>query len=1202
MRSDSLDEWEERLRPQVADVDLLGEVVLSEEEVRSLGQQIGDLVRREGWGRASQRLRNQYPCAYAVFLVATGAYHYEQGAFWHAVRDVTGLPISPVQTLWWGQLFEEIVRNLPVAQFSFSYGRRYIGPILAHSGIPNYCLADFFEHFLQPLLTRPEFASLSTEEFIQQRLLQASISYVADKPVLRFLEHGGPLAVDFLERCQEMALQFAERGEIPSPEAVGLPPRVVQEYQAWLEGRARPSLRKRSTLRSPVLSLDPWGLGVVLRLPSQPVSAIGCPNPDPKMYWLVYPGDIPLIPVQPHREKVEWEPVPLTAPAPEYRVSLICIYAEEDGCQIEIVREWEIPGVAEKCPILWFDPKDGRQISPREDTLPGGRLWVLRRPDVVLEADPQGSLQVSEQFPRPPWEWSDFIGEEIDLTRAQTLRARWGNRSLKYFVLSELQDQPSLEGSNRLPIEDNRPPLYVGRPPSLRIPLPANVPLHCWHVEIWNEGPALPEIYSSGTLKDLRPEVREREAVLDLQAWLKGTLMGTYNVKVRGPLGRKADLAFRILPMLEMVGYEVLYLPEQAREARLLVETDVHTELALQPGATGVQAVLQEENDRRRLYEVTADIARADFPLRFARRTPQGDWVYVPLSVPIRRLRWMILTGQPSLDRQWHTAPIRLPLEALEQAREPLLLVDVFGGADEGLKVTLSLRDEDDTPLQEQEGRWRAGQPYLRFDLAAFLDTLRHLGALLATFVLNLTGLPGRGEVSYPVLQVSRRFVAQLTGVESVQIGDTLYLRLRWEAPVQVRHRLARLWPLWRPWEPPLEIPIPDSEQDEHRHPFPKDQLVPGKYLLEITARNPWATDAERLTRPDADDLMSVLIPANAVAVRLQELRQQAADSGPSFPVALETACIRRDVGQEALAQEAFQWCFEHLDEADVVHILALTCAVAENPDLYQPLQIKMAAARRLRRVLNDFRQGLLPETLYQEYLDQLPHSSRWSAETCEILLDVDDESRRFQAIQRLIELEQPSGILSLVRWLQEGRISDEDALTLAKQNLPWVTQELEKALPDPAAIRMLENMAQQYPDQVPVIRVRPGHWVRCVAGWGQLERIETSGGARLEEFLSRCPQPGLRLHVLLRAHDPKRSEKVVISLDEKTLAFSGAKQVYTCSKCGQFSSQYQTLITEEHNRVAHGGLGPSFRIVEPLLSQPTPLKFRASPPHQPWE
>ena len=1205
MLPDSLDEWEKRLHPQVIEVDLLGEIALSEEEVRLLGQQIGDLVRRKGWTQATRLLRERYPCSYAVFMVAQGTLHYEAGDFWSAIRDATGLPIPPTQTLQWGQLFEEIVQKLPVAQFPPLGGHRYIGPILAHGGIPDYCLADFFDHFLQPLVTRPDYASLPVEEFIQRRLLQASVAFLTDRPVLRFLEYGGALAVDFVERCRDMALAWAERGEIPAPEALGLPPRVVQGYQDWLEGRARPSLRRRAIYRSPMLFLDPWGLGPTLRLPSQPVSAT---ESDMEVLWLVSLDSPKEIPVDIRRDELDWKTVPrdfpLPGPAPEYRVALVFARLEENGSPSrEVQREWRIPGLREESPLMWFDPKDGRQLDPK-DTLPAGRLWVLRPPDVVLETDPPESLQVTEEFPRMPGEWCDDIGEEVDLSQARRLTARRGNQRLReYTVLGRgPEDQPALVGGQRLPVDDDRPPFYVGVPPSLRIPLPPTPRLHRWYVEIRNEWPALPPVQASFTLADRPSDIKDSVALLDLREWLGEEPVGTYKVKVRGPLGHKADLAFRILPVLEIVGHDTLYLPEETAEARLLVETDAQTTLTLQPGATDSQIALVEENGRR-LYEVTAGVARADFPLRFVRPTDRGDAVYVPLSVPIRRLRWMLVLGRElARTPEWRSTPMHLPLDALEQAREPLLLVDLFGGTAGNLTVRLSLQDEDGTVLQEQEGRWRAGQPHLRFDLAAFLDTLRQSPGLSFAFHLTVRGLPERGEVSCPVLQVARRFVVQWKEVESAQVRDTLYLRLRWEAPFRVRHRRVRLWPVWRPWDPPLEVPIPDEAQDEHICPFPAAQLVPGKYLLEFTVQDPWAAPTPP-SRPAPNDpaVTSALIPPDAVVRRLAQLQDTDTGGVIPFPLALEIACLRRDAGQDALARKAFQWCFEHLDEAEIAHILALARQVAGEPDLDRPLRMKMAAARRIQRVLDAFRQGTLPERLFREYLAELPRPSLWSAETCEILLGVDDERVRIQAAQQLIGRERLSGLRAVIQWLQEGQISDEDTISLIEGHLPWALQGLEEALPHPAVIRVLEKLEHRYPDQVPVVIARPGCWVRCAAGWGRLERIEGADGARREFFLPSSPEPGLRLHVLLRAHDPRWAERVVIHLAEGTIAFPDAKQVYTCSKCRRFSSQYTRLVTEEHDRAVHEGIGPGFAIHTPPLRQEGRLQFQTSPPSQPW-
>ncbi len=263
---------------------------------------------------------------------------------------------------------------------------------------------------------------------------------------------------------------------------------------------------------------------------------------------------------------------------------------------------------------------------------------------------------------------------------------------------------------------------------------------------------------------------------------------------------------------------------------------------------------------------------------------------------------------------------------------------------------------------------------------------------------------------------------------------------------------------------------------------------------------------------------------------------------------------------------------------------------------------MKLAAARRLRQVLEAFGQGRLPESLYREYLAGLPRPSLWSPEACEVLLNADDDRIRFQAIQQLVERERSSGIHALLQWLQEGRISDADAIVLVEKSLQWAAERLKEALPHPAALRLLEELGRRYPERVPVAIARPGYWVRCVAGWGRLERIETADGSRRESFTLSSPEPGLRLHVLLRADDLKRSEKVIIYLEEQTVHFPDVKQVYTCAKCRQFASQDHTRVTEEHDRAVHGGIGPRLMSTSPPLRQTAPLEFRASPPPQPWE
>ncbi len=1027
--------------------------------------------------------------------------------------------------------------------------------------------------------------------------------------MIRFLEHGGPVAVDFVERCREMAARYAETGEVPAPEEVGLPPRVVEEYRAWLEGRPRPSLHKPTIYRSPTLFLDPWGLGVAIRLPSQPAPA---PQPGLCAVWVINWGDDgESVEVSILREEKEWRTesgiFALPQPAPAYTVRFLLVQDEEN----QFDREWSLPGAPGDCPLLWFSLKDGSLIPPR-GFLPAGGLWLLRAPEVSLRAEPPDALRVTERLPRQPGEWSEWIGEAVDLSEVRLLTVCRGNAGREYGVLGRGDsDLPTLEGDNRLPIDDGRPPLYVGSPPSQRVPLPPSPRLHRWRIALWNEGPAIPKADFSLALDEpgAHPAIGERFALLDLGPFLGEEAFGTYGVKVRGPLGQRADLAFRVLPYLEMVGHDSLYLPGDSDEVRLLVETDARTELTLPPGTSSCRIVPVKSETGRAVYEVIAGLDRETVPLRFVRRTDEGDTVSIPLSVPIRRLRWMVvLDPERGLSLRWQMSPLTLPLDALEQSREPLLLVGLFGGLDGPGEVVLRLEGDEGESLQEVESRARPGQPYLRFTLATFLDTLRRTPLAHFVFSLALQGIPGVEEgKSFPVLHITRRFAVQEAAVDAFYKGERVYLRLRWQAAVRVRHRFARLWPVWRSWEEMVEIPIPDDAVEEHRCALPADRLPPGRYLLEFGTRDPWVSAPPSAERPSPDDpaVTPVLLPPDAVARRLEDARRRAAEEGLSFPIVLEIALIRRDVGQEHLANQALQWCYDHLDEAEVEHILACARAVAGMPDLDVPLRMKLASPDRLRRVMENFRRGALAEPLYRDYLRQLPPASSWRADTCELLLEADDREVRFQAMEQLLRRKPLAAARVVIRWLQDEIISDEKALRLLEPFLHEAVRALRESLPHPVAVRLLQALSRRYPREVPFeyFFIRPGHWVRCVAGWGRIQRVEGADGEPRMGFLRDSPEPGLRLRVLLRAQE-KEAEEVVIELEKGTVTFINAERVYTCPICKQFASGFHHLVTQRHARAAHGGrMGSSFRQEKTAtLRQTGPLEFTCRPPENPWE
>ena len=283
----------------------------------------------------------------------------------------------------------------------------YVARILAHGGIPRYCLSDFFgalhsgirqagsaEDLLSLWRTRPE------------RLANL------DKPIGRFLRYGGDEARDLVVRCTELVDETLALGRVPAADEVGLPEYLVEEYGRWRRrsAAAHPVSRRVSVAR-PRVEIDPWSTtGPHLVLP-----AFG----DVDSWWRVV-GD---------------SSVPREIRAAELREQLV---------RLEPSRSWDVTfeskGVAQRLftfeafgelPVLLFDPTSASLVRDplnlRLDT-----VVCLYPEDASLEAvAPDGSSlgppRELERYPPPTGEWRGFRLCCFDLEDVARLRIVHGD-------------------------------------------------------------------------------------------------------------------------------------------------------------------------------------------------------------------------------------------------------------------------------------------------------------------------------------------------------------------------------------------------------------------------------------------------------------------------------------------------------------------------------------------------------------------------------------------------------------------------------------------------------------------------------------------------------------------------------------------------------------------------------------------------------
>lgn len=1035
----TLADWEDRLKTQLKAVDLIGELDLSAEQTAEIAQ----LIRANGYVFGSHAMVDwalqYYPRTLAAFLVFQGIYGYESGDFWSAICGAIGVPDNGNHTQQLGQAFENAVRRLGLSHPSA--GHRFVGAILGHGGIPRKSLPDFFEHMMQPSVTRPDLAGLTTAELIQE-WLDRSQRYQVDKPVLRFLQYGGPVAEDFVNRCLHMLQDYGETGEIPIPEELGLPPSVVEAYQVWATDRGRSSPIRPSgpRLRSPQIMLDPWGSGVSVLLPEQQVPI---DRSLARVRWVIAADkDSSEVTARVRRVdfdlKSEMVSYPLVQPARRFAIRLFF------GSDLQ--REWIFEGVEDDCSIIAFDPETGT-LLPSRKRLPARPLWIISSSKASLKIDERpASPRFLEEFPALLWQWRSWKGRKIDLSEASNLGVESGSAPRSYLVIPDQGlRRPELVGGNRVTLMDRGVPLFAQELPRLRVWTQADGSvedtLPRWRLELRNEWDADPVLDRRDRLIELNSYLRRDAAAVELPmtALLGDTPIGQYRLRVQGPLGSDSELRFRVVPWLAITGHEAPFIPDRLKGApvvSLLVESDRQTTVDVLEAESGLNIAEGSCTDNSRCYEVTVPPNVTAAPLRIIRELPSGKKAYVPLRVPVRRLRWLlVLSPQSLLQPAWQTTTASVPLAEFEQSDSPFLLVELpIDELDRNVAAGLRFLDGEGVCLVELTAQ-RGGRPsrMARFDLQQIRDTLRQSDAPTIRAELSIQGIHSVPDINLPALTFGRQItLSALTAhVDETSLPSTL--SIAWTPEVRLRWRHVRFWPISRPWRDPEGLDIPDSAHNQYTTTHSMEGIVPGEYVVEFTVCDPWL-QAESPERPAANAPNAFRCMLGDLRRRLHQLEEVTDDASQAFANACERAFLAHALNDESQLQASLEWCYDHIEEASAAQLVELTREFSEQP-IAKALRMRMFRPQRIRKMLGMYQQGAMSDRGWQAYLDQLPPLSRLSPQACEELLQVPDERVQLAVARLLIEQGKATGLAAAYAWHEQGKLSKQTLKDLLSLN-----------------------------------------------------------------------------------------------------------------------------------------------------------------------
>lgn len=1170
----TLHDYHSDLQQSVPTITLLGQLPYNKDDLESLRVGLRDLIQKSP-DNGLRRVRSDYSLVFALYLVLEGIYSYSHGEYW-AVPDKTLRIEYQSDRSQWGNLFLGTLNAYDLPTFERLGGHKYVTPILAHAGIPNYCLDDFFT-LLNKARRRRVAVDVPT---LLDEWQRSDFPVNIDMPVQRFLLHGGPIAEDFVGRCLELW-----QPDGMDSTALGLPRRVLDRFDLWRseQGAGFEAERADVQIPRPRLIIDPYGEGVAIKL--APVTIVEARAPK-ALAWCIEAGEDRRIEQPTYRRRrgygfeyaTETGTVNLLTVAERYNVSALA-----DG---EKLQSWTLPGPSAPR-LLAFDAHTGELIidrhkdKPTEYWLSPGERWLMVPRDWAIEAV---HAQQLAELPPQMGEWANYTFSTWLLEPDAVLKVTGPEgEALEFRTVDQAAPRkPELLGSPLLtPTHQGAYSVYSGRPPDVLIPVDERTPLERWRVTVTPIGPAQPAEKRSYGLAELAHYLVDHAdgklMPLATAELLGSEPFGEFSVHLRGPYGRSADFDLRCVPYLALRDYPRLYLSDAEGPTEFQVVCDPDIRIAPGEGAAGLTIGPGRAVYPRGLaHTLNVPPALTRVPLHISR----SDGVGIDLNLPAYRVRWGLWQPDQPEAFNWQTAPLRLHPKAIDGFHSAEVRVDLplWPGA-EPIYCGWRLVDAENEILQEQPpDRWRKPTRYYQTRVAQWLDSYHQAGgvACLQLLVDRDDGQPPT-PLSLVYLLPTLELGEVTTQWEAGEQAHRITLLLSPDPPA--RGRVLRLWAEDRFWQTePINLPLPDETDGYAEWTLSHQELPTGEYTAEMVVVDPWAADVLVRPKPDAPNTFAMR-PDYYEAVRTQELAAAARGEldGKSalallhWAVRTEQLAWLHDINygisrqQSKLTIEQTLWWAETLRP------------IADSP-AYKLAQLALFSPERVAALS----QGQWPSPITRRYLDHV--TSGLTPVVYEVTLPLVTGALRRLCLEELCRRGNVAGYSALLRDFAKHTVD-------VNQGVEWLLPNARAAVQwllnsdDRAAEKLLSGLLKRHhsSDLIDV-----GGRILTDAGNILVQSIEDKRSGE-DRQICRQDAIGYRIHGILWP-DATRIP-VTIDLEARDIHFRGGP-LFVCYICkhvyssdSRLSGHYKT----EH-RIAYS--------TEPVneLKQPYKHLIRAAP------
>ena len=782
---------------------------------------------------AIKGIEKDYPVSFSYFLVQIGIDFYKGGEYWPAAWNILSQPINPTRQTIWGNLFFSVLKRYKLPEFEAERSLRYVTPILGHGGIPNYCLEDFFEKLLLPIINGEiGFASTSTEEILQEWKLHSSLYMTTDKPVYRFLLHGGKVANDFLSRCIHVAQDIIDGNDLD--EQSQIPERVIEKFKEWFaDSKTRIITRTTSQIKPPKIVFDDLESKIKCLIPEQSLPE-DCKSPIYELYTDDKLTTSQKVKSYRYSNKTLIDETEfILFPANKYSVRL-----SNNNSQI---RQWEFVGLrGESSWIAFFDNRDRAII--KKETLPRSFLWLVYNQSFKIKE----TESIIEEPAFLPGHWKDFKHVRINTESTNDLSLLSNAGEPIQLPLSSSKE-PYLDKESLPGLDINGYPLFTERLPSIHIPFNKMEDLQQWTVTIKTvrQRQNIKKVFR---LLDICHDVKPHETVINLSDETTFTgeiLFGIFNVRLRGRLGNDKEFTFGFIKQFDYANEEQQFFLAY-ESPTILIETIPEISLT----STDCCQVLNNGE-----VSVAKQVTTASLEVLYK------DDKYL-LSFDIPRLMWK-LQGLDDTDYLgWHSDDFEIPVDDLQSNQDISLIIRA--NLSDGETCSLQIKETD----HKAEKSFRIGR--VKFDLATFSDSVSRAGLPIVSFLLRFNN-PKYFEANRCVLKVRTEWTVERDSfVCADEIKDSARtVWFAWDEKRPVKNRILRLWDCSRPWREPIEYQIEEGKT-EIMIEGNLDVLPSGNYRVEFTVINEWDTEDITKMRPvDSDfNVFPINISGDIVGLR----------------------------------------------------------------------------------------------------------------------------------------------------------------------------------------------------------------------------------------------------------------------------------------------------------------------------------------------